>query len=165
MSKLVDHLINDCLWPPHSIHLFGFAQGGSIAVEFGVKWWRSQIEAQRRSSKEDPIRLGSVVSISGPMLSYPTLSKTCPTPLLVFHRPGAIPSGAMTAFKKAYEAVTEVKLGEEGGGMPRSKDEWEPIMRFWSERLKRRQVDGLYEVIGRPSSDPPRDEDDIIVEM
>lgn len=31
--------------------------------------------------------------------------------------------------------------------MPRSREEWEPIMRFWSEKLSRRQVGGLYEVM------------------
>lgn len=34
-----------------------------------------------------------------------------------------------------------------GEGMPRSKEEFEPIMRFWSEQLGRRQMDGLYEVM------------------
>jgi hypothetical protein len=56
-------------------------------------------------------------------------------------------SSAITAFKKAFESVVEVKIGG-AEGMPRSKDEWEPVMRFWSERLGRRQVDGLYEVLG-----------------
>lgn len=32
-------------------------------------------------------------------------------------------------------------------GMPASKEEWEPIMRFWSEKLRRRQAEGLYEVM------------------
>lgn len=34
-----------------------------------------------------------------------------------------------------------------GPGMPAAKEEWEPIMKFWSENLARRQVDGLYEVM------------------
>lgn len=33
------------------------------------------------------------------------------------------------------------------GGMPASKEGWEPIMRFWSETVSRRQVEGLYEVM------------------
>jgi hypothetical protein len=32
-------------------------------------------------------------------------------------------------------------------GMPASRAEWEPVMRFWSEGLARRSVDGLYEVM------------------
>jgi hypothetical protein len=148
--KIINHLIADCLWPAKSIHLFGFAQGGSIAVELGVKWWLSQVEKQDKSDENPDQPLGSIVSISGPMLSYPTFSKICPTPLLVFHRPppseSALPSGALVAFKKGYENVTEVKMSG-GDGMPRSKDEWELIMKFWSEHLTRRQAEGFYEVI------------------
>jgi hypothetical protein len=91
--------------------------------------------------------LGSIVSISGPLLSYPTLSKKCQTPVLVFHRsPPSESASSIKAFQKGFESVVEVKMGG-AEGMPRSKDEWEPIMRFWSERLGRRQVDGLYEVL------------------
>lgn len=58
----------------------------------------------------------------------------------------ALPDSAITAFKKAYEHIVNVKMNG-ADGMPRSKDEWEPVMRFWSERLGRRQMDGLYEVM------------------
>ena len=41
-------------------------------------------------------------------------------------------------------------LGE-GESMPASKEEWEPVMEFWSQRLRRRMPgggdDGLYEVL------------------
>jgi len=121
-----------------------------VAVEIGVKWWQSQLAEQRKSSEELVRPLGSIVTISGPLLSYPTLSKICPTPLLVFHRvpPSEflLSSGALVAFKKAYEVVTEVKM-DSGEGMPRSKDEWESIMKFWAKQLKQRQADGLYEVM------------------
>jgi hypothetical protein len=39
-----------------------------------------------------------------------------------------------------------------GGDMPHSRDEWYPIMELWSERLARRQVEGLYEVMTGGSS-------------
>ena len=154
LSKVLDHLIHHCSWPPNRIHLFGFAQGGSVAAEFGIKWWKSVMEKQVQPNTTNDtaqfIRpLGSIVSVSGPLLSYPTLSKNCETPVLVFHRSppseSALPSSAITAFKKAFESVVEVTMGS-AEGMPRSKDEWEPIMRFWSEQLGRRQADGLYEV-------------------
>jgi len=131
LLQVLDHLVQYCSWPPNRIHLFGFAQGGSVAAEL--------------------LRpLGSIVSIVGPLLSYPTLSKKCQTPVLVYHRPplseSTLSSSAITAFKKAFDSVLEVKIrGAEG--MPRSKDEWEPIMKFWSVQLGRRQLDGLYEVL------------------
>jgi hypothetical protein len=42
-----------------------------------------------------------------------------------------------------------------GMGMPVSKQEWDPIMRFWSQHLARRQVEGLYEVMSGSTSVPP----------
>ncbi|KAI0776568.1 hypothetical protein BD413DRAFT_490783 [Trametes elegans] len=160
LAKVVDHLVKYCAWPPHRIHFFGFAQGGSVAAEFALKFWRSELSLQQKSlpapsdssssSQEQKARsLGSVVSVSGPLLSYPTLQKPCPTPLLIFHRPSsaetALRSSAIPEFKKGFEKVEEVKM--RGEGMPRSKEEWQPIMRFWSEHLGRRQMDGLYEVM------------------
>ncbi|TFK31599.1 hypothetical protein BDQ12DRAFT_618622 [Crucibulum laeve] len=159
LSKVVDYLVKECKWPPNRIHFFGFAQGGSMASEFGVHWWRQQLQSTKvlpasgDSMSTPPVlsALGSIISISGPLLSYPTLSTLCPTPVLVVHRPPpaepSLPAGSLTAFKKAYHSVSQVKLSAKGAGMPSSKEEWEPIMRFWSEKLGRRQVEGLYEVI------------------
>jgi len=112
--------------------------------------------ANQLQSSGSPLRpLGSIVSVSGPLLSYPTLSKLCQTPLLVFHRPSpsesALSSSAITAFKKAYGNIVDVKM-DGAGGMPRSKDEWEPIMKFWGERLGKRNVEGLYEVMSGATS-------------
>ncbi|KAJ6588343.1 hypothetical protein B0H19DRAFT_1098851 [Mycena capillaripes] len=137
MDRIFQHLREDCAWPANRIHLFGFAQGGSVAVELGVKMWRET--------------LGSIVTISGPLLSYPTLSTLSPTPLLVAYRPSAVPPSALPAFKKGFRRVVEHKMGAQGG-MPASKAEWEPIMRFWSEVLGRRRVEGVYEVMSGMSS-------------
>lgn len=155
MSKVINHLTTDCAWPANRIHLFGFAQGGTVAAEFAVHWWRTELERTKVIAADAPDRepraLASVVSVCGPLLSYPTaLTKPCPTPVLVMHRPppaeSALPADALSSFKKGFSWVQDVSLGR-GEGMPRSKDEWEPIMRFWSERLSRRQMEGLYEVM------------------
>ncbi|KAI0820505.1 hypothetical protein BC628DRAFT_848418 [Trametes gibbosa] len=158
IARVVEHLVRDCAWPPHRIHLFGFAQGGSVAAEFALRYWRTAqaLHPKSFSSTMDSASssaglpwLGSVISISGPLLSYPTVQKQCPTPLLIFHRPApadtAMPSDAVTGLKKGFAKVEEVKM--KGDGMPRSRDEWEPIMRFWSDHLGRRPIDGLYEVM------------------
>ena len=160
MDKVIAHLTKDCAWPPHRIHFFGFAQGGTVAAEYALKFWRAELSPQQKSlppsgpdtssqHETAPRAFGSIVSVSGPLLSYPTPPKPCPTPVLIFHRPppaeSALPSGAIAALKKGFTKVDEVKM--KGEGMPRSKDEFEPIMRFWSEHLGRRQMDGLYEVI------------------
>ncbi|KAF8525951.1 Alpha/Beta hydrolase protein [Hysterangium stoloniferum] len=143
LEKLLDHLVQDCQWAPNKIHLFGFGQGGSIAVELGLRWWKN------RCAESQDMRLGSIVSIGGPLMSYPTLTSLCTTPVLVFHRSGSestkLSSGDLTAFKRGYVSIQEVK-GKDGEGIPRSKTEWEPIMKFWSSCLSKRGILGLYEV-------------------
>ena len=142
------------------IHLFGFAQGGSVAAEFVIDLWKQQlkkpvIDSNSNKSLEQAsvpmVSLGSIVTVSGPLLSYPTISTLCPAPILVAHRSPpsdmALPTGAFTAFNKAFGSVTESKMETKGMGMPASKQEWDPIMRFWSQHLVRRQVEGLYEVM------------------
>lgn len=140
------------------IHLFGFAQGGSVATEFVIDLWKQQQQLRIKkivdsssSLEQESISLGSIVTVSGPLLSYPTISTLCPTPILVTHRSPpsdmALPPGAFTAFNKAFGSVTESKMESKGMGMPASKQEWDPIMRFWSQHLARRQVGGLYEVM------------------
>lgn len=168
LTKVVNHLTNDCQWPPQRIHFFGFAQGGTVAAEFGLNWWkaecakRAQWEKERGQKAQDgkelsdlestPRPLGSIISVSGPLVSYPTLTQLCPTPLLLTHRPSpspeALPSSAVTSFKKGYNHFVEAKLSTRGQGMLRGREEMEPVIRFWSERLSRRQVEGLYEVMG-----------------
>ncbi|KAF7319517.1 Abhydrolase-2 domain-containing protein [Mycena chlorophos] len=132
MVKVMQHLREDCTWPMNRIHLFGFAQGGSVAAELGIKLSRE--------------RLGSIVTVSGPLLSYPTLASPSPTPIHVAYRTSALPISELPAFKKGFSRVSDNKMAAEGG-MPASKTEWEPIMRFWSENLGKRQVEGAYEVL------------------
>lgn len=166
LSTILTHLIDDCGWPPHRIHLFGFAQGGSIAVEATVAWWKRelarvrelQIRDQGKSKTETdgntgdqslPAReLGSVITVGGPLLSYPTLENLSTTPLLVFHR-GSLSRNSLVSFSKGFVRVQAVKNTGNGLGesMPRSKEEWEPIMRFWSQHLGQRAGEGLYEVM------------------
>nr|GAT52964.1 predicted protein [Mycena chlorophos] len=132
MVKVLQHLREDCTWPMNCIHLFGFAQGGSVAAELGIKLSRE--------------RLGSIVTVSGPLLSYPTLATPSPTPIHLAYRTSALPVSELLAFKKGFSRVSDNKMAAEGG-MPASKTEWEPIMRFWSENLGKRQVEGTYEVL------------------
>lgn len=140
MKQVLRHLVDDCAWREDRVHLLGFAQGGSVAAEFGLKSW-----------KEQKGKLGSIVSVGGPLLSYPTVEELSPTPLFVVHRASpaepSLPRDAMVAFRRAYQTVGDEKLDGRRSGMPSSKNEWEPIMRFWSEKLSKRQIDGLYEVM------------------
>jgi len=147
--SILQKLVKDCNWPIDRIHLFGFAQGGSVAAEVALKIWKERTF----TSEGDTIQrlgLASVVSIGGPLLSHPTLTPLCSTPILIFHRlppsQSALPFSALGSFRKGFEGVKQMKITG-GEGMPRSRQEWEPIMRFWSEVLKRRMADDLYEVV------------------
>ncbi|GJJ08379.1 hypothetical protein Clacol_002593 [Clathrus columnatus] len=147
LEKLLEHIVNDCKWSPNKIHLFGFGQGGSIALELGLKWWKTHGGANRPEC-----RLGSIVTIAGPLLSYPTLTPHCPTPMLAFHRPESeqtrLTANELAAFRKGFgNSIQEVKASRFGEGMPHSREEWEPIMKFWSSFLSRRSGSGLYQVL------------------
>ncbi|KAF9530521.1 Alpha/Beta hydrolase protein, partial [Crepidotus variabilis] len=148
LTKVVDHLTTHCKWPLNRIHLFGFAQGGSVAVEFTLERWKVS-RASSGTTTPDSQAFASVVSVAGPLLTYPTLSTKCPTPLLIVHRSSgetSIPSKDINAFKKGFENITEHKMKGPKEGMPASREDWEPIMKFWSERLERRKVEGLYDI-------------------
>jgi predicted esterase len=146
LMKVLIHLTDDCKWPPNRIHLFGFSQGGSVAAELGLKWWRSR----KPNTDEQPLALGSIVTVSGPLLSFPTIAQDArfPGPILFFHwsnDPQVKPDDA-NAFSKGFILVRDTKIAG-NGGMPRSRDEWLPIMSFWSDVMGRRGMSGAYEVV------------------
>ena len=99
-------------------------------------------------------RFGSVISICAPLISSPTAISQ--TPALVFTR--ISPSAAahqrlVSDLGKAFKDV-EVVNGEKGKGgedMPRGRNEWEGVMRFWGKLLAKDEGwkgDGeVYEVV------------------
>lgn len=110
-----------------------------MAVELALLW-----------SRLKGANLGSVITVAGPLLSYPTAS-SCSTPILVIHRPrsnnSALKPGDLSAIRKGFTGrVIEEKLGSKEEGMPTGRDEWEPLMRFWSETLSRRAPEGTVEI-------------------
>ncbi|EKM78385.1 hypothetical protein AGABI1DRAFT_75973, partial [Agaricus bisporus var. burnettii JB137-S8] len=42
LEKIVLYLTTECQWPLQRIHWFGFAQGGSVIVEFALWWWKEK---------------------------------------------------------------------------------------------------------------------------
>jgi predicted esterase len=139
LVAFLELLIAECSWQSSRIHLFGFAQGGSVAIELALLW-----------SRLKGTDLGSVITVAGPLLSYPTIS-SCTSPVLVIHRPGSSDSALrpadLSAIRKGFTGrVIEEKFSSKKEGMPAGKDEWEPLMRFWSETLSRRAPEGTVEV-------------------
>ena len=121
-------------WSSESIHLFGFGQGGSLACEAGQAFYK------RTGSP-----LGSIVSVHGPLLSLPsnTASKI-PTPVLYVTRPigSTKQQQPVSALERGYTRVQVAKLTGKPGeiSMPRNKEEWQPIMEFWSEMLRQQNA-------------------------
>lgn len=136
LRKLLEALTStEVGWRLQDIHLFGWGQGGTMALELAAHISASPI------GTDNARRFGSVISICAPLLSS-THAATGPTqtPALYFTR--ALPASAVyqrqaTRLKKVFGQV-EVVNGEKGKGgedMPRGRTEWEGIMRFWGSVL------------------------------
>lgn len=112
-----------CGWHPSRIHCFGFAQGGSCAAELALQWSRSRPAADH---------LGSLVCVSAPLLSHPTLSTPAATKVCLVYRAPEERSIGVPSWRKGFQSVKEVKLpgGRGREGMPRGMDEWRDIMRW-----------------------------------
>ncbi|KAG8695755.1 hypothetical protein FRC08_007568 [Ceratobasidium sp. 394] len=123
VHRALDHLTSsECGWPAERIHLFGFAQGGSVALE----------AALRR-----PGGVKSVVSVGGGLVEVPTRAGPG-AGTRVLYIGGAV---GETGLAKGFANVrVEGMAGEVR--MPKGKDEWGVVMQFWSEVLERRGPEG-----------------------
>ncbi|KAI5122934.1 hypothetical protein M0805_007612 [Coniferiporia weirii] len=149
LTDVIAHLTTTCAWRPGQIHLFGFAQGGSVALETALTSWKAR-PRDPEPEQERAYALGSVVSIGGPVLLHHAISIACATPALVLHRAApsglALKAGECAMLRRLFAWMKEVQL-DAGESMPASREEWEPVMEFWSQRLGKRTVEGLYEVM------------------
>lgn len=149
--------MQDCHWTPSRIHLFGFAQGGSVALESAIAHWKSRPRSDGTDegiAAERAYALASVLSVGGPLLAHHAIGAPCGTAVLLVHRPPpsalSLRPGDGTTMRRVFGSVKEVQLGA-GESMPASREEWAPLMGFWSERLEKRPADGLYEVLSGTS--------------
>ncbi|KAF2276448.1 alpha/beta-hydrolase [Westerdykella ornata] len=128
VDKIIkDGLISKCGYRAREIMIFGFAQGGMVAVQAAAEY--------------DGEELGGVISIGGPLsLSAPltALQKKSKTPLLVIKssKGSAITDGAIARLKDAFEFVEVKEWRKNGDGMPSSREEMLPIMQFFARRLR-----------------------------
>lgn len=86
-------------------------------------------------------RLGSVVSVCAGLLSHPSKKMDLGTPVLYFTRAdprSAVAEKAVNGLKRVFMEVEVVRgRGTRGEDMPRGREEWEGIMRFWGKDLGR----------------------------
>jgi hypothetical protein len=129
LLELLDHLTTACGWAAERIHLFGWGQAGTVVVEL----------ARALGLRAQGERLGSAVSICGPLLSTPALntSLSLPTPVLYFARTSSSSQSQLLKRTFKSDGLTIVICPGAEGAMPRGAEEWTHVMRFWSGVLVR----------------------------
>jgi predicted esterase len=124
VHRALEHLTGPaCGWAAERVHLFGFAQGGSVALEAALRWAGG---------------VGSAVSIGGGLVEVATRAGAGAATKVLYVGDEA---GAVGLSKGFASARVEATVGREVR-MPRGRDEWSVVMRFWSEVLERRGPEG-----------------------
>jgi len=127
MGQLVrGTLIEKCGWGMGDVMLFGFGQGGSLALGLA--------SALRTGTEGEALK--GVVSIGGPLprSMVPSLSSRgkSKTKALVVQ----MEDEDADTVKEEFESVEVVAWKRREVAMPRDRDEMFPIMKFFAERLK-----------------------------
>ena len=119
-------LVAKCGYKHREIMLFGFGQGAMAAI------------AATASMTEE---LGGLISIGGPLPASCKHAKGLTTPILVLGGSSntLITRTALTNLKTSFQNVEYHKWSKAGDGMPGSREEMLPIMRFFARRLKSRK--------------------------
>ncbi|CAE6480133.1 unnamed protein product [Rhizoctonia solani] len=128
IHKAIEHLTEACQWPRSRIHLFGFAQGGSVALESALRLAGG---------------MKSVVSIGGGLIELPSRSGAGSETRVLYMGPRTEEGGLRKGFGNVRtEPMDDVR-------MIRGQGEWSTVMRFWSEVLERRgpEGEGIHEVL------------------
>ncbi|CAE6537889.1 unnamed protein product [Rhizoctonia solani] len=120
VHKIIEYLKHECGWPTTRIHLFGFAQGGSVALESALRL----------------AGVKSVVSVGGGLVESPTRAGAGSGTRVLY----VGPSGGEQGLRKGFGNVRTDEMNEVR--MIRGQNEWSTVMRFWSEVLERRGPEG-----------------------
>ncbi|SOV01902.1 uncharacterized protein UDID_08185 [Ustilago sp. UG-2017a] len=142
MVSVLEHLTEKCGWSPSSIHIFGFGQGATIALETLVSWSKTHPNPTER--------LGSIVSISGEILSHPATTITTATPVLQIYRSrtGIARETATkwASFRKAFgsafslQRLNVTEQGSDEAMLRGGWGEWDGVIQFWSKFLRNRSA-------------------------
>jgi predicted esterase len=151
MERLVgETLLERCGWEMSDVMLFGFGQGGSLALGLASKLRSMErvvdvtdepkaTEQSTASSQKGGKAFKGVISIGGPLppSMVPSLSSAAAeksrTSVLVCQL-----DGDKAAFvKREFEDVTVVKWKRSEVAMPRDREEVFPLMKFFADCLNR----------------------------
>lgn len=124
---VADVLVGRCGWDPADVLLFGFGQGGSLALGLAAR-------LGRRAG--DDAAFKAVVSIGGPlppsMVSTESAHQKSATSVLVCQ----LDEDQVDAIGAEFNDVTAVRWKRSDVAMPRDRDEAYPIIKFFANRLK-----------------------------
>ncbi len=147
LDRLIrETLVEKCGWDVRDVLLFGFGQGGSLAlglasrVRMGPRV-EEVTDGEGERTERNKVFKG-VVSIGGPLpaSTIPTVSarSKSQTPVLICHgsRSDAVDVDAIDAIKQEFTDVRVVRWSKAEDSMPRSREEMLPIMEFLAERLR-----------------------------
>ncbi|KAK6075708.1 phospholipase carboxylesterase superfamily [Seiridium cupressi] len=142
-EKLIrETLITKCGWETSDMLLFGYGQGGSLALGLASKLRGNERVVDVTEGEPAPgSAFKGVVSIGGPLPTsmIPTVStrEKSRSPSLVCHGRSSelLDADAIDVLKKEFVDVREVKWRKADDGMPQSRDEMLPVMQFFAERL------------------------------
>ncbi|KAK0719935.1 Alpha/Beta hydrolase protein [Lasiosphaeris hirsuta] len=147
-------LIGKCGWETQDILLFGYGQGGSLALGLASRLRLGVVEGEGRVTEakegggeeaalgKGPKAFKGVVSIGGalPASIIPSISarEKSRTPVLVCHgsKSEAIDEVATDVLKHEFADVKMVEWKRPDDGPPRNSEEVLPMMEFFSERLR-----------------------------
>ncbi|KAI1422998.1 alpha/beta-hydrolase [Xylaria sp. FL1777] len=144
LEKLIrETIVGTCGWETNDILLFGFGQGGSLALGLASRLRSSEkIRDITGGERASGLAFKGTVSIGGqlPSSMIPTLSvrSKARTPVLVCHgrNSESLDSDAIELLKNEFVDVREAKWMKADDGMPQNREEMLPIMQFFAERLR-----------------------------
>lgn len=155
MEKLVGEvLVEKCGWELEDVLLFGFGQGGSLALGLASKARMGkrveEVQESVRGGDQGPgRRFKGVVSIGGPLppSMIPSISarEKARTPVLICHGSAseAVDDEAIESLQAEFQDVKDVTWERRDDGMPRNAAEVTPMMQFFADKLR---ADGDSEV-------------------
>ena len=163
LRSLLATLISSLGWTLPQIHLFGWGQGATMAMELALDIGKNPLSNPSNSGPSNSSneigsaqgkRLGSVVAICGEMISFPASPLQLETPVAFFTRlnpQSQLGQKAVSGVKRCFKTVRLVNGKGGGGDMPRGREEWEGVMKFWGEVLGRDEgwkgTGEVYEVV------------------
>jgi predicted esterase len=151
-------LVEKCGYAPREIVIFGFGQGGMVALSTARKSRRIKpyktlvpvylsnnertvaIQSSATNGDGSNSELGGVISIGAPVPSEApaALVSKCKTPVLVCAGSdrSAVTSTAEDKLKRLFEFLEVKRYRKSGDSMPSNRDEMMPIMQLFSRRLR-----------------------------